>query len=141
MSNNKRARHSPTRMCQENRDDGEGGPNVSLRLDSGSVSFVSGASQFLLPSIRAHRSELIADLLEQSDGCQKNLPTPLSLVEVWSWLATSALSSCNNDESPPQAETMMLLQALKVCTICLTVFIDCAFGIICRRQSGPHAFF
>lgn len=87
---------------------------VSLRLESGSISFVCGKDALLVPPQRAQRCELIADLREESDEYKNDLAVPISLAEARAWLAFSAQAHTGDVGEAVEADNGMFLQALKV---------------------------
>lgn len=116
MSIHKESPESPTQSSAESSVSREDSLSCSLRLESGSAAFVCGSDEHCVPPQSAERSELIADLLKQSDDGQKCLPVPLSIVEGCAWLAVSAPSRCQDARGLSETEDEMLLQALKVNT-------------------------
>lgn len=134
MRNNKRERDLPVQTSPERQVYSRSDSSVSLRLESGSATFVCGTEELPVPPHLAQHSELIADLLGEVDGCQKDLPIPVSLSEARAWLELADVSSSTETTTAApmvhesaEAKDESILQALKVGIVCLVFAVTVLF--------------
>lgn len=74
--------------------------STTLRLASGAASFVDATGAVDVPPHAAQRSALIADLLQQQEDCDVELPLPLTMPEIRAWLDRAQPDEINTFTQP-----------------------------------------